>query len=69
MKINYEKFFIACARAKTTMTQAVNDAGLATGVLSKIKHQNSVNALTVGKLAAVLNVDAAELLEREEKHL
>lgn len=63
MKINYEKFFIACARAEMTMTAVVNKTGLSCFVLSRIKQGKNVNAATAGKLAAALGVPVEELLE------
>ena len=63
MKINYQKFFIACARAKTTMTEAVKKARLSRLILHRIKQGKNVNAATAGKLAAALGVPVEELLE------
>ena len=66
MKINYQKFFIACAQSKMTMSVAVEKAGLSCRVLSRIKQGENVNALTAGKLADALGVPATDLLDLED---
>lgn len=63
MRINYQKFFIACATAKMTMSAVVEKAGVSCFVLSRIKQGKNVNAATAGKLAAALGVPVEELLE------
>lgn len=62
MLIDYQKFFIACARAEITATAAIEKAGLSSFILTKIKHGNNVTTLTVGKLAKALNVPVEELV-------
>lgn len=62
MQIDYQKFFIACAKSKMNVGTAIEKAGLSNFVLSKIKHEQNLNALTVGKLAEALNVSVEELL-------
>lgn len=65
MRINYQKFFIACAKAGLKVTDAVKRAGCKIAVLSSIKHGKNVNAATAGKLAAALGVPVEELLDLE----
>lgn len=65
MKINYLKFFIACAQSKMTMSAAVEKAELSNFVLSRIKRGKNVNATTVGKLADALGVPVTDLLDLE----
>nr|DAW24639.1 MAG TPA: LAMBDA REPRESSOR (TRIPLE MUTANT)/DNA COMPLEX-DNA COMPLEX, DOUBLE HELIX, TRANSCRIPTION-DNA.1A [Caudoviricetes sp.] len=65
MRINYQKFFIACATAKMTMSAAVEKANISCFILSRIKHGKNVNAATAGKLAAALGVPVEELLDLE----
>ncbi len=62
MIIDYQKFFIACAKAKITASAAVEKAGLSSFILTKIKKGNNVTALTVGKLAEALNISVEDLL-------
>mgnify|MGYP002771608125 CR=1 FL=1 len=63
MRISCQKLFLACAKAKMSKTQAINTAGLSTGILSAIKQGKNVNAATAGKLAAALGVPVEDLLE------
>ena len=56
MLIDYQKFFIACAKAEITATAAIEKAGLSSFILTKIKHGNNVTTLTV------LNVPVEELV-------
>ncbi len=63
MRIDYQKFFIACAKAQMTMTSAIATAGLSNFLLHRIKQGKNVNALTVGKLSIVLGVPVESLLE------
>ncbi len=66
MRINYQKFFIACAKANMTMSAAVEKAGVSCFILSSIKHGKNVNAATAGKLAAALGVPVEDLLDLEQ---
>lgn len=65
MKINYLKFFIACAQSEITMKAAVERAGLSAFVLGSIKRGKSVQAATAGKLAKALGVPVTDLLDLE----
>lgn len=65
MKINYQKFFIACAQSEMTMSAAVEKAGLSCFILSCIKRGKNVNATTAGKLAKALGVPVTDLLDLE----
>ena len=66
MRINYQNFFIACAKSKITMSAAIKKAALSSLILNKIKHGKNVNAATAGKLAAALGVPVEELLDLEQ---
>lgn len=66
MKINYQKFFIACAKSKITMVAAVEKAGLSSFVLSRVKQGKNVQAATAGKLADALGVPVTDLLDLED---
>lgn len=66
MRINYQKFFIACAKSKMTMSAAVEKAAVSCFVLSSIKQGKNVNAVTAGKLAAALGVPVEDLLDLEQ---
>lgn len=66
MRISYQKFFIACAKSKMTMSAAMEKASLSSIILSKIKHGKNVNAVTAGKLAVALGLPVEELLDLEQ---
>lgn len=66
MRISYQKFFIACAKSKMTMSSAIEKAMLSSIILNKIKHGKNVNAATAGKLAAALGVPVEDLLDLEQ---
>lgn len=62
MLIDYQKFFVACAKSKITASAAIEKAGLSSFILTKIKKGKNVTTITVGKLAEALNVPVEELL-------
>lgn len=66
MKISYQKFYIACAKAEMTMKAATAKAGVSCYVLSSIKQGKNVNAATAGKLATALDVPVKDLLDLEQ---
>lgn len=66
MRINYQKFFIACAKSRMTMSAAMEKAKLSCFVLNRIKQGKNVNAVTAGKLAAALGVPVEDLLDLEQ---
>lgn len=67
MRIDYQKFFIACAKAQMTMSTAIAKAELSNFVLHRIKQGKNVNALTAGKLSSVLGVPVENLLELKKR--
>lgn len=66
MKINYQKFLIACANAKLTFTEVINKANVSHFVLSSIKQGKNVNTAIAGKLADALGVPVTDLLDLKE---
>lgn len=66
VKLNAKKLFVILARQKVTVQELAEAAGCSTTTLQRInvdeKKNKPLQTVTVGKLAAALNVDVAELL-------
>ena len=62
MKINLEKLELAKARACMS-TNDIIKAGIPKGTYNRITTTKSAKAVTIGKIARILNVDVTELLE------
>ena len=62
MKINLEKLEIAKARACMS-TNDIIKAGIPKGTYNRITTTKSAKAVTIGKIARILNVDVTELSE------
>ena len=63
MIIDKVKFFIMCAKHKQNMTDVIAGAGLSNMVMRNINTGKPSTAVTVGKLAEVLQCQPEELLK------
>lgn len=63
MIVDKVKFFIMCAKRKQNMTDVVAGAGLSNMVMRNINMGKPSTAVTVGKLAEVLQCQPEELLK------
>lgn len=65
MIIDKKKFMLALANKKETATSIIAKAGVSIFVITSINQGRKVRPLTVGKLAAALDVPVETLLEVE----
>ena len=68
MKIDKEKFFVACAKNKLTFLDAVKKAGLSRNIVVSINKGKNVNSKKVGMLAAALNCEPEEIILKDNSN-
>lgn len=66
MKINTQKYELACARACMSSSDVARASGINRNTLNTFLRRNSGNPATVGKIAKALGVDVLDIIEQEE---
>lgn len=66
MIVSYSKIEKAGANKQMSMKDIYQKAHMARATLERIRNGNEVTMKTVGKLAAALNCDVAELLQGDQ---
>ncbi len=64
-RIDVKKLFALCASKQMTVRELAEIAKCSTATLMRACKNKPLRALTVGKLAAALNVDVTELLAEQ----
>lgn len=66
MKINFQKYELARARACMTSSDVSRDSGINRNTLNTCLRRGNCNAATIGKIAKALGVDVLDIIETEE---
>ena len=67
MRLNKEKYELACARACMNVPEIAKRAGLSGNTVRTVARRNSASPATIGKIARALGVDVLDILDDDEK--
>ncbi|MBU5489806.1 hypothetical protein [Butyricicoccus intestinisimiae] len=67
MKMNKEKYTLACARACLNTADVLERSGISRSTLHSALCRNSASPATVGKIARALGVDVLDILDDDAK--